>query len=104
MTAGRFVAIGDSFSEGMSDPDPARPGTYIGWADRLAGVLAAGCDLALHCSGDFAENALLCENAPQMTAQALARLERAMAWAQAEGETDVAALVARRDALLVSAA
>jgi beta-N-acetylhexosaminidase len=72
--------------------------------DRLAGVLAAGCDLALHCSGDFAENAMLCETAPSMTAEALARLTRAMAWRRAEGETDVAALVARRDALLVSAA
>lgn len=72
--------------------------------ERLEGVLAAGCDLALHCSGDFAENALLCETAPPMTAEALARLTRAKAWAQAEGETDVAALVARRDALLVSAA
>ncbi len=32
----RYVAIGDSFTEGMSDPDPDRPGQYIGWADRLA--------------------------------------------------------------------
>lgn len=72
--------------------------------ERLAGVLAAGCDLALHCSGDFAENVMLCETAPLMTAKALDRLARAMAGAQADGETDVATLVARRDALLVSAA
>ena len=32
----RYVAIGDSFTEGMSDEDPQRPGEYIGWADRLA--------------------------------------------------------------------
>ncbi len=32
----RYVAIGDSFTEGMSDPDPATPGAYVGWADRLA--------------------------------------------------------------------
>ncbi|GAA4397560.1 SGNH/GDSL hydrolase family protein [Fodinibacter luteus] len=32
----RYVAIGDSFTEGMSDPDPDRPGSYVGWADRLA--------------------------------------------------------------------
>lgn len=37
----RYIAIGDSFSEGMSDPDPARPGHYIGWADRLAAALGA---------------------------------------------------------------
>ncbi len=32
----RYVAIGDSFTEGMSDPDPGTPGGYVGWADRLA--------------------------------------------------------------------
>lgn len=39
----RYVAIGDSFTEGMSDPDPDQPGTdrYRGWADRLADLLAA---------------------------------------------------------------
>lgn len=47
----RYVAIGDSFTEGMSDPDPERPGHYVGWADRLAGHLAviardAGQELA----------------------------------------------------------
>ena len=30
----RYVAIGDSFTEGMSDPDPTRDNAYIGWADR----------------------------------------------------------------------
>ncbi len=32
----RYVAIGDSFTEGMSDADPERPDAYVGWADRLA--------------------------------------------------------------------
>ncbi|QIM21840.1 SGNH/GDSL hydrolase family protein [Phycicoccus sp. HDW14] len=32
----RYVAIGDSFTEGMSDPDPERDDAYVGWADRLA--------------------------------------------------------------------
>ena len=44
----RYVALGDSFTEGLSDPDPDRPGEYRGWADRLAGHLAAaqpGADL-----------------------------------------------------------
>lgn len=34
-----FVALGDSFTEGMSDALP--DGTYRGWADLLAGRLAA---------------------------------------------------------------
>ena len=37
----RYVAIGDSFTEGMSDPDPVRPDAYVGWADRLAHHLDA---------------------------------------------------------------
>ena len=36
----RYVAVGDSFTEGMSDPDPEIPDRYVGWADRLAVDLA----------------------------------------------------------------
>ena len=36
----RYVAIGDSFTEGMADPDPERANAYVGWADRLAVHLA----------------------------------------------------------------
>lgn len=36
----RYVAIGDSFTEGMSDADPDAPDRYVGWADRLATLLA----------------------------------------------------------------
>jgi lysophospholipase L1-like esterase len=35
---GRYVALGDSTTEGMDDPRP--DGTYRGWADRLAERLA----------------------------------------------------------------
>src|SRR5262245_21538294 len=34
----RYVAIGDSTTEGLDDPDGR--GGYIGWADRLAGHVA----------------------------------------------------------------
>lgn len=37
----RYIAVGDSFTEGLSDPDPGRPGEFRGWADRLAEHLAA---------------------------------------------------------------
>jgi lysophospholipase L1-like esterase len=33
-----FVAIGDSFTEGLDDPDPG--GGFRGWADRVAAVLS----------------------------------------------------------------
>jgi lysophospholipase L1-like esterase len=36
----RYVAIGDSFTEGVGDPDPTRPNGLRGWADRVAEVLA----------------------------------------------------------------
>jgi lysophospholipase L1-like esterase len=35
---GSYAAIGDSFTEGVGDPGPG--GTYIGWADRFAVLLA----------------------------------------------------------------
>ena len=35
-----YAAVGDSFSEGMSEPDPRTPDAYLGWADRLADALA----------------------------------------------------------------
>jgi lysophospholipase L1-like esterase len=36
----RYVALGDSFTEGVGDPDPSRPNGLRGWADRLAEVLS----------------------------------------------------------------
>ena len=40
MTFQRYVAIGDSFTEGVGDPDPGRPNGLRGWADRVAEHLA----------------------------------------------------------------
>ncbi len=42
-----YVALGDSFTEGVGDPDPARPNGVRGWADRFAEVLA-GVQPGLH--------------------------------------------------------
>ena len=33
-----YAALGDSFTEGLDDPAPG--GAFVGWADRLAGLLA----------------------------------------------------------------
>jgi lysophospholipase L1-like esterase len=35
-----YVALGDSSTEGVGDPDPTRPNGVRGWADRVAEVLA----------------------------------------------------------------
>lgn len=40
----RYVAIGDSFTEGIGDPEPRSPGGHRGWADRVAEVLASSSD------------------------------------------------------------
>ena len=40
----RFVAIGDSWTEGVGDPDRTLPNGLRGWADRVAEVLAARSD------------------------------------------------------------
>jgi len=37
----RYIALGDSFTEGLSDPGPGSPDAFQGWADRLAEHLAA---------------------------------------------------------------
>ncbi|MDQ0635894.1 lysophospholipase L1-like esterase [Arthrobacter pascens] len=38
----RFVALGDSFTEGIGDPEPHSQGGLRGWADRVAEELSAG--------------------------------------------------------------
>ena len=40
----RYVALGDSFTEGVGDPDPARPNGLRGWADRVAEQLTTHAD------------------------------------------------------------
>jgi lysophospholipase L1-like esterase len=44
MSYHRYVALGDSFTEGVGDPDPLRPNALRGWADRVAEVLAQRTD------------------------------------------------------------
>jgi lysophospholipase L1-like esterase len=41
MSLHRYVALGDSFTEGVGDHDADRPNGVRGWADRVAEVLAA---------------------------------------------------------------
>ena len=40
----RYVAIGDSFTEGIGDPEGRSPGGHRGWADRVAEVLSDQTD------------------------------------------------------------
>ncbi len=70
------------------------------FADRTTACLAAGCDIALHCSGDFAEMREVAAAAGEIAPEAAARLNAAMLWATTPREADVAALTAQRDELL----
>jgi len=40
----RYVALGDSFTEGIGDPEPRSVGGHRGWADRVAEVLNSQTD------------------------------------------------------------
>lgn len=40
----RMVSLGDSFTEGIGDPDPQSPGGHRGWADRVAEQLSRGVE------------------------------------------------------------
>jgi beta-N-acetylhexosaminidase len=68
---------------------------------RASGAIAAGCDIALHCSGDMAEMESIAAAVPALSADGEARLARAMAVTLNEADDlDFAEAVAKRDALL----
>ncbi|PTS75919.1 beta-hexosaminidase [Sphingomonas sp. HMWF008] len=69
--------------------------------DKAAGAVAAGCDLVLDCWGRMDEMADIADRLDEMSTVSRARLERAMATvAGAHARGDMAALIAKRDALL----
>ncbi|OYZ14387.1 MAG: beta-N-acetylhexosaminidase [Sphingomonadales bacterium 28-64-96] len=70
---------------------------------RALASLDAGCDIALHCSGDFNEMRSIVEAAPVMSDAAATRLAAAMAWMGPGDSTPVAEWAAARDALLALA-
>ena len=67
---------------------------------RALDALEAGCDIALHCSGDFAEMRAIVEAVPAIGADAARRLEAAMAWTTTRDPREIDDLIAKRDALL----
>ncbi len=57
-------------------------------AERAQAVIAAGCDVALHCSGKLADMAKAAEAVPELSAAALVRLEDAFGRLQAPAAFD----------------
>jgi beta-N-acetylhexosaminidase len=71
------------------------------FASRAAGVVAAGCDAALHCSGKMDEMVAVASAAPSLSAEGESRLARAMASTRVEPDDfDFAQEIAKRDLLL----
>jgi beta-N-acetylhexosaminidase len=74
------------------------------FGNRASAALAAGCDVALHCSGDLGEMQGIAHELENMGEVSRRRLHRAMETvALAEEGPDYAALAARRDELLAYA-
>jgi beta-N-acetylhexosaminidase len=74
------------------------------FASRSAGVVAAGCDVALHCSGKMDEMVAVASGVPPLSAEGEARLDRAMAATRIEADDlDFAQEIAKRDLLLAQA-
>jgi beta-N-acetylhexosaminidase len=75
-----------------------------GFGERARGVLQAGCDVALHCSGALEEMVAVADAIGEMTPPARERLDRAMASVANPGEgASYEELAAKRDALLAYA-
>jgi beta-N-acetylhexosaminidase len=69
--------------------------------ERAKAVVAAGCDVALHCDGKMENMLLVADAVPELSAEGDARLSRAMAMRfTPDDEMDFAEAVAKRDALL----
>ena len=73
-------------------------------AERAAGVVAAGCDVALHCSGKMDEMIGVASGVSTMTRQGVERLRQAMVIAASHPDgADFEDLIAKRDELLALA-
>jgi beta-N-acetylhexosaminidase len=60
-------------------------------AERSQAALAAGCDVVLHCNGDFAEMAAVAAASPLLSGAALKRAQAALAARTAPEHFDIAA-------------
>ena len=71
------------------------------FGSRAAGVVAAGCDAALHCSGKMEEMVAVAELTPTLSPEGEARLARAMAATMLDDDgPNLAEALAKRDQLL----
>lgn len=74
------------------------------FGSRASGVVAAGCDIALHCSGKMDEMVAVASTVPELSAEGHDRLARAMAGTRLAADGwDLSEELAKRDQLLALA-
>jgi beta-N-acetylhexosaminidase len=71
---------------------------------RARAALAAGCDVALHCTGNLAEMTALAGVVPPLSSAAIARVKRGRAMLPARSTFDRAAALRRFDDLMAASA
>jgi beta-N-acetylhexosaminidase len=69
-------------------------------AERTRAIVAAGCDMVLHCNGKLDEMKAVADETPELSGKALARAQRALASRKAPQAFDRAAGRARLDELI----
>ena len=69
-------------------------------AERTRAIVAAGCDMVLHCNGDLDEMRAVARETPELSGMALQRAERALASRKAPQAFDRQAARAELDALI----
>jgi beta-N-acetylhexosaminidase len=69
-------------------------------AERTRAIVNAGCDIVLHCNGKLEEMRDVAQQTPELTGEALARAERALASRKAPLPLDRLAARAELDALI----
>jgi beta-N-acetylhexosaminidase len=69
-------------------------------AERTTAIVAAGCDMVLHCNGNLAEMREVAAETPELTGRALQRAVQALAARKAPLELDRQAARAELDALV----
>jgi beta-N-acetylhexosaminidase len=98
-----FIRTDIGFSGLLMSDDLGMKALQGDFGGRAAAALGAGCDIALHCSGDLAEMQAIAAVLEEIGPAARHRLDAAMAWAGMGDDTPTERWAAARDRLLADA-
>jgi beta-N-acetylhexosaminidase len=101
---GEIVRCRIGFDGWLMSDDIGMEALKGGFDERAAGVIAAGCDAVLHCSGKMEEMVAVAGAVPAMDSAGEERLRQAMLIADSsDSSADFEQLIAKRDELLALA-